>query len=153
MTAMPDRLEVCARIQYGLVCGGLIYRPEPGKASCWKCGSDAEGVFYVPKRIATPPPHDRVEDAIAYGLCPGEHPPAALCTTCDAVADELVKVRAEGLRAGLEQAAGIADLHIERSRSGVVDTGTMWRSQAAESIYGAIRAAIQAMQPTTEATR
>jgi hypothetical protein len=47
VSAMPDRLEVCARVLDARRCLGVLYRPQPDLVYCRACGSPEPGIVYV----------------------------------------------------------------------------------------------------------
>ena len=44
---MPEAVELCARVLDGHRCLGVIFRPQPDRVYCIKCGGRVAGVRYT----------------------------------------------------------------------------------------------------------
>jgi hypothetical protein len=46
-SARPGTVELCARLREGVLCLGVVYRPQPEIAYCYRCGGHEPGALYV----------------------------------------------------------------------------------------------------------
>lgn len=83
---LPSQLEICARPRDGRACGGVIYRPDNGKSSCWSCGSDQPGVVYLKTAIL---PDLRGLPQRAADTWKANCGPAAIAAVCGLTLDEV----------------------------------------------------------------